>query len=111
MTEIDQLIEQVSIQSRELADMRSILNKQERYLSVQEAAEYIRRSVDYIRRRKNRIGFHKEGKDLTFKKSDLDKYMDSIYHIAATNIHIGSSENRKTTDNNDGGGQKRHAAI
>jgi len=96
------VIERFEQNNKTLERLLSTLNGAEFYMTLQEAATYIRRSTAYVRRRKHLIGFHKEGKDLTFKRTDLDAYMDTIY--------VGSSE-RNIEQNKEGGTQKRAAAF
>lgn len=78
--------------SRNQKDIEALLKKfsaVEVYMTLEEAAAYIRKSTFQVRRTKDKIGYFKEGKNILFKKSDLDKYMNSIYHKANS---LGSSE-------------------
>lgn len=62
------------------------MNTQEQFYSVKEVASIFMRSLDSVRRMKDRIGFVRDGKQILFKKSDIEKYIESRY-IKPKNIH------------------------
>lgn len=50
--------------------------KDERYMSAQEAAEYMRLSVHTLYHRLDEVPHRKQGRKLLFRQSDLQKYME-----------------------------------
>jgi len=52
-------------------------NEQSPYLTTQEAATYLRLHQESVRRaaREGRLRAYKTGKDLRFRKEDLDEYL------------------------------------
>lgn len=56
------------------------------FYSVKEVATIFMRSPDSVRRMKDRIGYLRDGKQILFKKSDIEKYIESRY-IKPKSIH------------------------
>lgn len=81
-------IKQVSETPKEFMDemmakIESLANKVSRsdeWLSIEEAASYIKKSTYTMIRLKKQIGYSKPERDLLFKKSDLDAYLNRHYH-------------------------------
>lgn len=62
--------------------LRQIIGKIQlkEWLTTEEAAIHINRSVSHLRGRlKNKIGFRKVGKELDFRRSDLDRCLMKDY--------------------------------
>jgi len=62
------------------------MNTREEFYSVKEVATIFMRSPDSVRRMKTKIGYVRDGKQILFKKSDIDKYIESRY-IKPKNVH------------------------
>ena len=56
------------------------------FYTVREVATILMRSVDSVRRMKAKIGYVRDGKQILFKISDIEKYIESRY-IKPKNIH------------------------
>lgn len=53
--------------------------KEDRWMSVEEAARYVGFERQWLHRRKEEIGFFQDGASIRFKKSDLDAYCKERY--------------------------------
>lgn len=62
------------------------MNTQKDLYTVKEIAEIFMRSPDSVRRMKSIIGFVRDGKQILFKKSDVERYIESRY-IKPKTVH------------------------
>jgi len=51
------------------------LLKADRYLTMKEIIEYTGHGVRWIETRREAIGYYQDGKEITMKKSDIDRYL------------------------------------
>ena len=55
----------------------------DKLLTTSEAAKYIKKSVTHLRGRlKDQIGFQRSGKDMLFRREDLDRFLMKDYQPA-----------------------------
>ena len=53
------------------------VKEEDKWLTMEDVVSYVGFSRTWVMYRKNKIGCFKDGKDLRFKKSNVDKYMDA----------------------------------
>ena len=62
----------------------------EDFYTVKEVAAIFMRSLYSVRRMKAKIGYVRDGKQILFKKSDIEKYIESRY-IKPKTVHETSA--------------------
>lgn len=72
------------------------MNTQKDLYSVRELADILMRSPDSVRRLKHKIGYVRDGKQILFKKSDIERYIESRY-IKPKNVHETAASERART--------------
>jgi|GEM_PF-6146297 len=72
------------------------MNTREEFYSVRELASILMRSVDSVRRMKAKIGYMRDGKQILFKKSDIERYIESRY-IKPKSVHETVASGRSRT--------------
>ena len=69
------------------------MNTRKEFYSVKEVASILMRSLDSVRRLKHKIGFVRDGKQILFKKSDIERYIENRY-IKPKSVHETATSGR-----------------
>lgn len=80
MSQLDHITDLLQEQSRQLIELRELIRsipKRREWMTVKEAAEYLKLSEYHVRHRlKSEIGYSQRGRKILFKREDLDKWIE-----------------------------------